>query len=330
MTTLAPPTISYAELALPLPGSKDLWFARTAAEWKRQTLARSVGQSKGLPSLLDLLRDVNLLTANYQRLDTQFAISIYLHSFWNLVLEWRQLCAVHRSGSVTNSYQAGPQLILNSRHQDLCRLLQSFQVVTSDRHASLSAQESLLLNLITMNLHVSLDDLQLFAGKEGEEQARAMYPILQQWSDSAEARRAVWHAGQIIRQAKLFPNGHLKDFYAVAVHHAALALWSFGVVTKAIKHQSTPNENQQTVLLDALESPEVQRYVGLGHGRPCIRTPDEQRVAAIDDPKACMELVEGVLRGNFAKGRDMPPPIVENLCALLQSLGKAAWAVGLG
>ncbi|KAI0125974.1 hypothetical protein BJ170DRAFT_685218 [Xylariales sp. AK1849] len=322
MTTLAPPTMSYSELSLPLPEAKELWFARSAVEWKRHFLARS-NQTKRPPSLPDLIRDITLLTASYQRLDTQFAISIYLHCFWSLILEWRQLSAVHRSNSFVNSYEAGPHLILSSRHQELCRTLHSFQVVTSDWHASLSVQESLLLNLLLMNLHVSMDDLQLFAGKEGEEQARRVYPILQQWSESIEARQAVWHAAQILRQAKLFPNGHLKDFYAIGVHHAALALWTYGVIGKATRHQSTPSEHQETVLIDALESNQVQRYIGFGQGRPSIRTKDEQRTESLDDPRACMEVVEGIFRSNFVKGRDLSPPIVENICQLIQQLGSA-------
>lgn len=329
MTTLAPPTISYSELTLPLPESKELWFAKNATDWKRQYLARSAGQGRRPPSLPDLIRDINLLTTNYQRLDAQYAISIYLHCFWNLILEWRQLSAVHRSNSFATNYHAGPHLILNGRHQELCRSLQSFRLVTSDWHASLSAQESLLLNLLMMNLHVSMDDLQLFAGKEGEEQARRVYPILQQWSESPDARRAVWHAGQVLRQAKLFPTGHLKNFYAVSVHHAALALWAFGVVAKATKHQSTPNGHQETVVIDALECTQVQRYMDFGQGRPSIRSRDDQRRECLEDPKACMEIVEGIFRGNYAKS-DVLPPIVENLCGLLKQLAGAAWAVGLG
>ncbi|KAI1873210.1 uncharacterized protein JN550_003463 [Neoarthrinium moseri] len=328
ITTLAPPTISYSELTLPLPDSKDLWFARSALEWKRHFLTRSAGYTKRPPSLPDIMRDINLLTTNYQRLDAQFAISIYLHCFWTLILEWRHLCAVHQSNSFGSGYQAGPHLILNSRHQDLCRSLQDFQLVTSDWHASLSAQESLLLNLLLMNLHVSMDDLQLFAGKEGEEQARRVYPVLQQWSENTEARQVVWHAGQILRQAKLFPHGHLKDFYAVGVHHAALALWAYGVVIKATRHQATPNEHQDMVLVDTSDSNQVQRFIGFGHGRPGIRTKDDHRIEPLDDPRACMNIVEGIFRSNFVKG-DVPPPIVENICNLVKQLGGAAWAVGL-
>src|SRR5205814_3806670 len=119
--------------------------------------------------------------------------------------------------SYSNSVGGNTNLVLSSRHQELCKDLQNFQLISSDWNEMLSAQESMVLNLLMMNLHVSLDDLQLFSGKEGEDQARRMYPVLQQWSDSAESRKALWHAGQILGQAKQFPPGHLKDFYAVGV-----------------------------------------------------------------------------------------------------------------
>ncbi|KAI1368727.1 hypothetical protein F5Y08DRAFT_227730 [Xylaria arbuscula] len=335
MTTLANPLMSYAELTLPLPEAKELWFAKSALEWKQEYLARSTGQTKRPPSLGDLLRDVNLLAGNYRRLDSQFAISIYLHAFWNLIFEWRQLSAVHRSNPFQNNSQTGPNLILKSRHQELCKGLSSFQLVTADWHASFSAQEALLLNLVLMNLHVSLDDLQLFAGKEGEDQARRVYPILQQWSESTEARQALWHAAQILRQAKMFPSGHLKQFYAVGVHHAALALWTYAVVTRATRNQSFINNPNEVIYIDGLETTEVHRFIEFGSGRPTIRGVrfDDSRQsseAGLEDPRACMEISEEILRTNFNTGQEPLPPMVENLCHLIKQLGGAAWAVGLG
>ncbi|KAI1082804.1 hypothetical protein F5B20DRAFT_530424 [Whalleya microplaca] len=334
MTTLSSPTMSYAELTLPLPESKELWFAKTASEWKKAYLLRNPSQSKRPPCLGDLIRDINLLMANHQRLDAQYAISIYLHGFWNLVFELRQLSSVHRSDTFMDNQQAGPSLILNSRHQELCKALSNFQLVTQDWHATLSAQESLLLNLMLLNLHVSLNDLQLFAGKEGEDQARRVYPILQQWSESTEARQALWHAGQIFRQAKLFPPGHLKNFYSVAVHHAALALWAYGVVTKATRSQPPPNVYQQEVVyIDGTESTQVQRFVGFDQGLPTIRGPRSHRTegieAGLDDPRTCMDIAQEILRVNFSNGQDLLPPMVENLCHLIGQLGGAAFAVGL-
>lgn len=333
MTTLASPTMSYAELTLPLPEAKELWFAKSATEWKQEYLTRSARQTKRPPCLGDLLRDIDLLGDNLRRLDTQYAISIYLHAFWNLIFEWRQLSAVYRSSPFQNNHQAGSNPILNSRYQELCNTLLRFQIVTANWHASFSAQEALLLNLVLMNLHVSLDDLQLFAGKEGEDQARRVYPILQQWSESPEARKALLHAGQILRQAKMFPSGHLKQFYAVGVHHAALALWTYGVVTKATRNQSSANLSQDMVYIDSLETPEVQHFIKSGQGRPTIRgvrCDNGQNIeSTLEDPRSCMEIAQEVLRMNFNTGQELLPPMVENLCHLIKQLGEAAWAVGL-
>ncbi|KAK3329359.1 hypothetical protein B0H66DRAFT_20445 [Apodospora peruviana] len=324
MTQFCNPSMSYAELTLPLPCSKELWFSRTAEEFKIRYLEVAAAEGKRPPSLGDLLRDINLLSANHQRVDVQYAISIYLHGFWSLIWEYRQLNAVYRSTAHSPGFTANPNLLLNSRHEELCRLLQNFQLVTHDWHEMLSAQESIVLHLLLMNLLVSLDDLQLFSGKEGEEQARRVYPVLQRWSDSYEARQALWHAGQILRQAKMFPPGHLKDFYAVTVHHAALCLWTHGVVSKATRPRPTTgadrggvsqqqhqhqNQNQPpdpiqgsaggadymqqqqeavvVVYLDGDDAPLLHRYISSGQGLPAIRGPDTP-VMMRGDPAAAL------------------------------------------
>ncbi|KAI1333412.1 hypothetical protein F5Y16DRAFT_407248 [Xylariaceae sp. FL0255] len=328
MTTLTNPTMSYAEMTLPLPEARELWFAKTALEWKSEYLSRCADQTARPPCIGDLLLDATLLAVHYRRLDTQFAISIYLHAFWSLIFDWRQLSAIYRSSRSSTESDTGPNLILSSRHQELRKSLSSFQLVTADWHAHFSAQEALLLNLLLMNVHVSFDDLQLFAGKEGEEQARRVYPLLQHWTDSADARQAIWHAGQMIRQAKMFPRGHMKEFYAVAVHHAAVTLWAYGVVTMAMSNQSISSKAQETVYLDGLETTEVQRFIGFGQGRPMIRgvsyDSGEEVESLLDDPRGSMEIAQDVLRGNFDKDRDLLPPIVENLCHLIKQLGSAA------
>ena len=80
-----------------------------------------------------------------------------------------------------------------------------------------------------MKLHVSLNDIQLFSGRAGEEEARRVYPQIRAWTEESESRTAVWHAGQLFRTARSFEKTRLRDFYAVAVHHAALTLWVYGL-----------------------------------------------------------------------------------------------------
>ncbi|KAB5551149.1 hypothetical protein GE09DRAFT_1125088 [Coniochaeta sp. 2T2.1] len=337
MTQFNNMSMSYAELTLPLPCSKELWFAKTAEEFKERYLEAGAGEGKRAPSLGDLLRDIKLLTDNHRKLDMQFAISVYLHGFWALIWEYRQMNSVFRVKAETPSYSSTANLLLSSRHQELCQMLQNFQLVVPEWRDALSAQEGLVLHLLQLDLHVSLDDLQLFAGKEGDDQARRIYPTLQKWSDSTEARQALWHAGQILRQAKLFPTGHLKDFYAIAVHHAALCLWAHGVVTKATHRNSLPAMmNYETVYLDGEDSAAAQRFVGFGHGRAAICGPQSLDSSApvseslVTDPKSCMEVAQEILRANFIDGQEGLPPISDNIIHLLKQLGNAAWAVGLG
>lgn len=334
MTTLTNQAMSYAELALPLPEPRELWLARNATEWKAEYLQRLEGQNRTAPSVGDLLHDIHLLPGNNQRVDFQFSVSVYLHGIWALILEYRKLSAVHRSRSYTSTMGGSQNLLLSSRHQELVKELQSFQLMAQEWQ-DMTSQEHLLLNLLIMNLHVSLDDLQLFAGKEGEDQARRIYPMLQQWASSSEARSAIWCAGQVLRYAKAFPPAHLKDFHAVAVHHAALALWAYGVITKANRrHPPLPSQYQsEHVYLDGSETTTIQRFIQFGQGRPAIRGPmvrDAVSESWLEDPRAYMGIAQEVLRSNFKDGVDSLPPMVENLCTLIKQLGDAAWAANLG
>ncbi|KAI5465861.1 hypothetical protein BGZ63DRAFT_411326 [Mariannaea sp. PMI_226] len=331
MTTLTNPAISYAELTLPLPASRDLWFAKTAEEWKRLYLGLDASEVKRAPSVADLFHDTNLLSTNRHRLDVQLSLSVFLHGFWALILEYRQLSAAHRSRSYTRNPPGAAVLLLNSRHQSLVQDLQMFQAATRD-WPEMSAQERLILNLLMMNLHVSLDDLQLFAGKEGEDQARRIYPVLQQWAESPDSRSAIWYAGQILRYAKMFPEGHLKAFYAVAVHHAALALWTYGVISRANRRESR-RLREEPIYMDGSECAAIHGFINLEKGSALVRGPmtrNQTKEASVEDPRQCMEVAEGVLKGNFPKGEDTIPAIVENLCGLIKQLGHAAWAKPTG
>lgn len=349
------PHMSYAELTLPLPEARELWFAKTPQEWKAHYLERQQGPEDSPPSLGDLFRDVSLLTSEHHKLDFQYAVAIFLHGVWSLIREYRQMNIVFRGSPFSQTTVSNPNVLLESRHQELVKMLDQFQINTAQNWPqALSAQENLVLNLLLMNLHVSLEDLQLFSGKEGDEQARRILPALQQWAREAESRRAIWHAGQILRWAKEFPTGHLKDFYAVAVHHAALALWTWGVITRTMqKSAGLPsgfNQGEPVTFLDVHDAGQGVQLLNYNTGRPAIRGPVRRATrnarqgavgpgssgnsggaaveCFVEEPMACMGVVEDIFRANFLDGHIAP--IVENLCHLIRQLGRAASAVGLG
>jgi hypothetical protein len=162
-----------------------------------------------------------------------------------------------------------------------------------------------------MSLHVALDDIQLFAGRAGEDEARRIYPQIRTWTQDSESRKAVWHAGQVFHHAKKFEKTRLRDFYAVAMYHATLVLWVWGMVTSGTSRQSglatpvgtnmphqqhhqqqqqqhqpslqaalfTHSKSQARVILDAPETKSTKAFIQLSHGTPglqnAIRPPNE-------------------------------------------------------
>ncbi|KAK4168553.1 zinc finger protein klf1 [Cladorrhinum sp. PSN259] len=350
MTQFNNPAMSYAELTLPLPCSKELWFARTAEEFKIRCLeSSSIGpEFQRPPSLGDSFRDVSLLSTQHHRLDVQYSISIFLHGFWALIWEFRQMRTVYRPTTHPQAFANNMDAILEARRQELCKQLLDFQRITRGWH-EMSAQETMVFHLLLMNLNVCLNDLQIFSGKEGEEQAKKILPNLQRWRGTPEARTALWHAGQIFRQgAMFFPQGHLKDFYAIAVQHASLCIWTWGIVTRSLSGgrgggngvgqtaELGLGTGQGVVFIDDEESVAAQQWRDFDQGgKPAIRglakvTDARGGWRFLEDPRACMAVAQEILQANFSGGLEGLPPVSENIVLVLKQLENAAWAVGCG
>ena len=344
MIMLTNPSMSYAELTLPLPEAPEIWMATSASEWKSRYIEKNSRYTKRIPSVGDLFHDIHHLNSNDPRLDTQYCISIYLHAFWSLILEYRQLSTVSRSRSYANSLDNTPNVVLGSRYSELVKDLQNFHRLAS-HWQDMSPREQVLLNLLMLNLHVSLEDIYLFTGKDGLEEARQIYPILADWITSTEARSALWCAGQIVRHARLFPQGRLKDFYAMALYQAALTLWVFGVINIATGQSHSSPYGRELVYLDAADTLHIQRFIGLGQGVPAIngsalggeaggtqtapRAPIPATPVLLDNPQRCMQVINNVLSANHSASRTSNgyvPALVENVGRLIDELEDGAQA----
>jgi hypothetical protein len=76
MTSLFSPIMSYAEMTLTLPAPQELWFAKSAQEWKTLYLNKMASNPDDIPSLRDILRDVSMLAVHQSRIDLQFSAAI--------------------------------------------------------------------------------------------------------------------------------------------------------------------------------------------------------------------------------------------------------------
>ncbi|KAI1338659.1 c6 zinc finger domain-containing protein [Xylariaceae sp. FL0016] len=337
------PVISYAEMSTPLPESRELWFAEDAEQWKSVYLRKPRTQSP--LSLVDYLRRTVEIPEYH---DLQFSQVIILHGIWGLIWQHRQL-----ESTLQTAGQGHAAITL--LRQEVIQALQRFQVhFLGGGQDDLCPNACLLLELLHMYVHVSLDDVEYFAGKGDIEDARQVLPALQRWVAGSDARQAIWHAGQVVRAAKGFPPKRLRGFLTVAVYQATLVMWAYSIVSAAEgvgagvnatapspqhAHPHAQNNNpppsSHAIVLDGLDSSAVQRFITLGKGTPSITGPPGLEFAAPDlvplsDQEAAIGATLEMLASNFScqlEG-DAPPPLVENLMQLLGDLSRAAANIG--
>ena len=317
VSLLVSPLLSYAELYLPLPESEALWHAPSAELWKATYMRSSAPRHDRQPSLVDCIQDLDILATKDIFVDQRQASMAVLGAAWRMIWEYRQLDSSMKGHS---NQWCNSNLLMNSRHGELTKLLQCFRISSVE-----DAKVALILELLLMHLHMSLDDVQLFAGVEGEEEARRVYPSLVQWTKTTTARQALWHAGQVIRAARNLRQGLICDFAAIAVYQASLAFWSYGIITRATEATPLAN-NSVTAWLDGADDNGVQRWIINGKGNAAIqaatgRSPSEAP-AFVSNPEDMVIAVVATMRRNHNETR--APPLVDNLINIMEGLRKAA------
>ena len=336
IANLVNPLISYTEMTLPLPACRRLWKAKTAEDWKSTFLEIHLSPQAQSPSLVDGLQNIASVELCHDQIDAQLGGLAMVFGHWGQIWSYNETRRFLSKGG-----KAAGQLRLTSQQQELVQNLGSFcsklELVTDVLH-----ETALLTQLLMMSLYVSIEDLQRFAGKSGEEEARRTYPILRDWIESTDSRHAAWHAGQVVRAARGFPPTQLRGFYAIALYHASLTLWAYGLASRAARKRgitgtSTPirpttaTARPIRVLLDGVESREARAFLHFGQGDPGLTVlPSsamdgvEPGFASVEDSKSLMATVRHVSRRNFPMSDEPLPPLVENIGNLMKDLGDLA------
>ena len=341
------PLVSPAQMLLPLPASKELWLAQNAHSWRNFYLVEGGPTQAALPSVMTLAGNMRILDDLESVTDKPLCLLIASHSMAYEVFQFRQQGLL-----LANMQTEGRKdrwLAHTSRQKDLYEDL-SAMATYCELQPRPPIEALFTLEYLMMLLHVSLEDIQLFSGKSGEDEARKIYPQIRAWTEETSSRSTVWHAGQVLRIARTFERTRLRDFYAVAVYHSTLTLWVYGMVksnsarksgvhTPVVGRQSfgltNGNTSSQQVFLDGEEDKTVRAFRHLGHGKPCLkdlidpslRIDDHweellSNACALSDSKAVTLLGAKILRHNYPRSRNGLPPLVENLTNLMTELSK--------
>lgn len=201
-----------------------------------------------------------------------------------------------------------------------------------------------------MYLHASVDTITRFAGKCGEEEANRAYTLLQPWSQTKDARIAIYHAGQVLRAAREVPNHQLRGQDALITHHSIMVLWTYSMMmsdrarrtgvntpVRPVAHSSLEN-NDPLVFLDippSVNGDYVDVFIHKDIGKPCLTTTSSQnredlrdadfelKVCDLSSPSQVMEIGVELLDAKHPEvERKIKPPLVRALCNLLERLGR--------
>ncbi|KAL3445031.1 hypothetical protein BJX65DRAFT_165665 [Aspergillus insuetus] len=322
-----PPLTSYTEYTLPFPSARDLWLAPTAADWRQLWETKYSYEAPLGLSLREALADPSVLKHLPSNVDEGVVNSALLHGLMSQVWEFRQQALLLDSSPSTT--RAVTRLWLQSRQEDL---LGSIDAAKQDMTGA-PAIATVLSEFSKMYLHINFDSIQRFAGQFGESEARQEYPRLRDWSLTKEARVAIWHAGQVLRAGRRVPPFQLRGFDGLAIYHAILVLWVFGLLRCGERQRedlaSLPSGHpEMLVTLDGPETELMKSFISRDIGQPGLTfentTPDGKKESVfcpLHSPRLVMDVGRQVLDSNFPEVTDNFPPLVDNLRNLIRDLG---------
>lgn len=312
------PLISLTEIKFPLPCSRALWHASSAQDWR--TLYLSL-PTKATPTFLDALHSPDTLIYFSTQIDTHLTSLVLLHGYWP------QIYSLLESKKFYPPQKSTHLLCLHTQHTELYRDLNS--LASTIPSLTRNSPESILIaELLQMVLHVSPEDLQRFAGKFGEDEAKLASGEFAEWARTSEARVAIWHAGQSLRSAERLGQAQCRGFNAIAVYYASLTLWIYGLmVSSSSRPNSRSNRSgEDQVVLNEAETQDTKIFRSTGQGAPGLIVGEgEGKFIPLTDSNQILASARDIYRNNFPvmdrDGEGPLPPLVENLGNLLRDLG---------
>ncbi|KAH6619055.1 hypothetical protein C7974DRAFT_342198 [Boeremia exigua] len=341
------PLMSYAEMRVPFPDPNPLWFAATAEEWKTEYY----NHLQHIPDIPLTLADTVRLTideGHWSQPDLSQQVCHYtLYGLWNSVWELLQLYETTQgdnSGGIDVMHTA-PSLMISVRREALTKSLHALRVRLDSlaaENSTFTTEATFLLEYLSMVLLVPLQGLQAFAGRDGEGEARRVYPALQEWAQTREARQAIWHAGQVYRAADALANRSLRGTCVHLVYQASVTLWVYGIMSRARRRRDQPIlealedvDHRALIWLDRDDLRTVRKFIATSEGIPAIRSSDRARgskafpaddksACFIEDASATMRAGVKILKRTSGQREVSQHAIVSSVSRLMIELAKVA------
>lgn len=229
---LFPPSLSYTEVSVSFPAAPSLWQATNATEWRDlylRCLSDPVRGTLAPVNLHDCLRKPAHFDLFPVFQDCEFALMCVLHGVMTLSFE------ENRRRVVLGGNLASPTLPVCLSNPDatggqschLSRLESEVRLLWEKGNITKSSTAVIIRELGALHRSTPLNEMQLLIECIDQRMIIKTLVGLRQWRSSSEARRAVWHAGQIWRIVRVLDNIRPAAFLVIAAWQAMLCLWMY-------------------------------------------------------------------------------------------------------
>ncbi|KAK5050462.1 hypothetical protein LTR84_003743 [Exophiala bonariae] len=305
------PLFAYSEMNGPVPASRRLWEAVTADEWYGILMHNTELELKWPYYAKRLLRQPQLIRGAQELIDTTAVTAVMLAGLWGLVYEYRQMELLHSENQDWNGF------VLNSRYSDLVTLSDQMRSELSDLDR-LDTQVTLFQELISLHLNAAYYEIANYAGRGTATEAQDAKPYVEWWHKGPQARRAMWHAGQIFRFVNMLNPGTLTDIPVIAIYHATEVLWVWGLMQRT--QQPIPaTDTMPKVILNDEESPEVMKFLRTSRGQPGI-SGSMGRFVPLTEPALIADFANDAIKTNW--GTHIEPWTTSEVSRLIHGFSK--------
>lgn len=327
-----PPLMYITEFKFQLPAARDLWLAQTAEAW-RDLWWKHGSRPSHLPSFQEIMQDTDLLESLSNHVDLDLCVLAILQGYWGQIWALRQSCRFYTDSA--SAHRLALMTEYRELYSDIAEFSQRIPTLTKEHKVP-----TLLSELFMILLHTDPDELQKFVGKYGEHEAKQASASFKAWSQTEDARKAIWHAGQVYRAARQLSFASLRGFNAIAVYYATLTLWIYGLMSSSSSQETTdssrtesrPSETalsesqpSSSISLNEMKDLNSRMFIKSNKGIPGVVIPgdgngSEARFVPLSASDEILILAGDLYRSNFPDLGEPLPPLVENLGTLLRDL----------
>ena len=327
--TRARSSMTWSELTMPLLCELDLWRAETADEWaalwnqKLQTRLPRDDQEFFNPSMTALFRhftrmseNINSVSEYTQRSECVRHLPVLLvgiHSFVQSIADNRSLLAWESKamGSMISEAKAMLDYWWAAREisfDDTTDWLEFSSIEISHQERTVNDTYSILFHFTAMMLYIPLREVRLMNERNAEFIRKAATNRLwRTWKEKngEDARAGLWHAGQLLQQARLMISHDTgPPWLAPMVAEAANVLWSYAAL---VYHDNQLSKgtlfNNENFLIDSQERWDHIPLSTRTRGIPSIISRTGEIISIFDPRGIVTECAEILNRGPLKKSK---------------------------